>query len=90
MFLHLSVIPSVHNGWGVYPSACWDTPPEQTSPWADTTLRQTPPGQTPPWADTPRYTVYWNAFLLLLYFILVNTHDVSSRSLKNSLHKLCG
>ena len=44
-------------------SACWDTPPGQTSPradtpWPDTPMGrhpngQTPPGQTPPRADTP-------------------------------------
>ena len=43
MFLHLSVSHSVHGGWSVCPSACWDTPHR--------TRRQTPPrsrGRHPP------------------------------------------
>ena len=50
IFLHLSVIHSVHRG-GVCFSACWDNTP----PGADTPLEQTPsPGADPPWSRHPR------------------------------------
>ena len=65
IFLHLSVIHSVHRG-GVCLSACWDTTPQSRppqsrhplgadTPWgADTPPEQTPQEQTPPLgADTP-------------------------------------
>ena len=55
MFLHLSVILSREGC--VCLSACWDTPPQQTTnpPGADTPVprQQTPPEQTPPKADNP-------------------------------------
>ena len=42
-------------GEGVCLSACWDTPPEQTPPGADTPQEQTPypPEQTPPSRSRP-------------------------------------
>ena len=56
IFLHMSVIHSVHRG-GVCLSACWDTnpPTRQTPPGADTPLGADPPDQadTPPWEQTP-------------------------------------
>ena len=65
---------SVHRG--VYPIACWDTPPS---------LADTPPLPLPSWADTPqvdtpsavhagiwstsgRYASHWNAILCLYIF----------------------
>ena len=58
IFLHLSVIHSVHRGEGVCLSACWDTNPPGADtplpPGADTPLEQTPPDQTsPPDQQTP-------------------------------------
>ena len=68
IFLHLSVIHSVHRGEGVCLNACWDTPwtrhpPPQSRhprtrhpppPGADTpTPEQTPREQTPPQEQTP-------------------------------------
>ena len=61
-----SVCHSVHRGWGVCLSACWDTYPhprrEQTPPWEQTP----PPSSRPPWgqtpspgADTPLHSACW-------------------------------
>ena len=75
IFLHLSVIHSVHRGGCL--SACWDTTPP---PGAEPRSRH-PPEQTPPWSRHPppweahssirstsgRYASYWNAFLLVLF-----------------------
>ena len=64
MFSQASVI--LFTG-GVYPSACWDTPPDrpprQTPPRADT---HTPQADTPHPNDhcSGRYASYWDAFLL--------------------------
>ena len=59
IFLHLSVIHSVHRGEGVCLSACWDTtPPRADPPGADTPLDQTPHPLTrhPPRADPQEQT----------------------------------
>ena len=87
MFLHLSVIHSVHRG--VCLSACWDTtppleadPPDQTppyllgaeSPWEQTLqTRHTPsPGSRPPWEECMLGdTVNERAVRILLECILV-------------------
>ena len=62
IFLHLSVIHSVHRGEGVCLNACWDTPwtrhppPEQTPPGPDTPLppgADTPTPEQTPWEQTP-------------------------------------
>ena len=57
IFLHLSVIHSVHRGGeGVCLSACWDTtPPQDQTPPPRT--RQTPPPYVAekPWKQTPAY-----------------------------------
>ena len=50
MILHLSVILFIWDE-GLFPIACWDTPPGQTPCPRQTPLRQTPPRQTPP-SDT--------------------------------------
>ena len=54
---------SVHGGGGgLSARGVWQTPPQQTPPWADRhSLGQTPPRHTPwadthPWADTPWQT----------------------------------
>ena len=44
---------SVHRGGGVYPIACWDTPPQVHPP-----SRYNPWEGTPPWADTLPGQVY--------------------------------
>ena len=51
IFLHLSVIHSVHRG-GVCLSACWDTTPPGSRP--PTPPEQNPLRAEPPGADTPR------------------------------------
>ena len=51
IFLHLSVIHSVHRG-GFCLSACWDTPPP---PGADPPRADIPPEQTTPGKQTPAY-----------------------------------
>ena len=57
IFLHLSVIHSVHRGEGVCLSACWDTTtphPEQTPPdQIPTPLGAANPGSRPPLDQTP-------------------------------------
>ena len=50
IFLHLSVIHSVHRREGVCLSACWDTTTTQSPLWAD----NPPRSRTPPRPDTPR------------------------------------
>ena len=76
IFLHLSVIHSVHRGEGVCLSACWDTPlgadtsppPERTPPRADN-----PPGaDTPPPESRLQHRVYERPVRVLLECILVN------------------
>ena len=54
IFLHLSVIHSVHRGGGCL-SACWDTtPPGADPPGADIPQSRHPPGaDTPPWSSPP-------------------------------------
>ena len=58
IFLHLSVIHSVHRGGGCLPQCMlgYHHPPEQTLPWADTPPGADPPGADPlpPGADIPR------------------------------------
>ena len=47
----------------------WTDPPGQTHPWADTPLGRHPIGRHPPQAATA--ASYWNAFLLVLLFMLI-------------------
>ena len=63
IFLHLSVIHSVHRGGGILLAwggfSCHPTPPAWRTPGADTPPEQTPPGmenppdQTPPGMENP-------------------------------------
>ena len=68
IFLHLSVIHSVHRGGEeVCLSACWDTtPPEQTPPRS-----RPPPQQIPPPGSRLQHTVYERLVRILLECILV-------------------
>ena len=68
IFLHPSVIHSVHGG--VCLSACWDTTPrEQTAPPPEQT--HTPQEQTPPPRKQTQHTVYERPVRILLECILV-------------------
>ena len=59
---------------GVCLSVCWDTPPGQTPPYADTPM-QTPPEQTHPWADTPLWADLPMAILLEYFLVYFKYHN---------------
>ena len=74
MFLHLSVIHSVHSGRGVWQTPqLWAEIPRAEPPWADTPRWADPSLGRPPWADHPSPPTataadgtasHWKAFLL--------------------------
>ena len=99
IFLHLSVIHSVHGGGGkgVCLSACWDTNPPGTRHPPRTrhhpppTTEQTPPRETDSSirSTSGRYASYWNAFLLQLslqYYFYTRLPHLSLIIITNLYH----
>ena len=84
MFSQACVKNSVHRGTCIpactetdtpLPSACWDTPPKQTTP-----------GESPPWADTPFPPTAIAAFLLeyILVRYFIDEESKLSLNVRNS------
>ena len=95
IFLHLSVIHSVHRGGGGLPQCMLGCHPPRADPLEQT--HRHPPYQTPPREQTPppeadssirstsgRFASYWNAFL----FIISLHHSVFITKLSSFLQQM--